>query len=257
MELTLLEGPAFENALAAFVQEMLRKGVPSLYNDVCALLRIPVYGEPSRFTLATTVEEFNGCPRAQIVLDMVSKYVTSLQTTGLFPGSDADCSPTVLLWALFLQAHLQEKFGGNRCRLWPNHPPTPQHYSLAPHSAPATTPQDVNKALATIDTCIAHTPTALDMYLKKGKLLRKLGDTTNAAHVLDRCRAMDLQDRYLNNKATKYMLRADQMANAMDRVALFLKFDGDPQIMLGELQVCLCTSCTHVARFFMYIDTFL
>ena len=77
------------------------------------------------------------------------------------------------------------------------------------------------------------------MYLKKGKLLRKLGDTANAAHVLDRCRAMDLQDRYLNNKATKYMLRADQMANAMDRVAMFLKFDGDPQIMLGELQVCI------------------
>ena len=113
VELTLLEGDAFKHSLAAFMQEMLRKGVPSLYNDVCALLRMPVHGGTgTRFTLAASVEEFSECPRAHMVLDMVNTYVSSLRTTGLFPESTAECSPTVLLWALYLQAHLQEKFGG-------------------------------------------------------------------------------------------------------------------------------------------------
>ena len=67
--------------------------------------------------------------------------------------------------------------------------------------------------------------------------MRKLGDIASAAKVIDTCRSLDLQDRYLNNKATKYLLRADEVTQAMDTIAMFTKHDGDPQYTLFELQV--------------------
>jgi peptide alpha-N-acetyltransferase len=53
---------------------------------------------------------------------------------------------------------------------------------------------------------------------------------------MDDCRKLDLQDRYLNNKATKYFLRADEMQLAMNTIAMFTKHEGDPQKILFELQ---------------------
>ena len=67
--------------------------------------------------------------------------------------------------------------------------------------------------------------------------MRKLGDVASAAKIIDTCRSLDLQDRYLNNKATKYLLRADEVSQAMDTIAMFTKHDGDPQYTLFELQV--------------------
>ena len=42
--------------------------------------------------------------------------------------------------------------------------------------------------------------------------------------------------RYVNNKATKYFLRADPVQQGMDTIALFTKHDGDPQRILHDLQ---------------------
>ncbi|KAJ1415727.1 NMDA receptor-regulated protein 1-domain-containing protein [Ochromonadaceae sp. CCMP2298] len=117
--------------------------------------------------------------------------------------------PTALLWAYYLQAHLQELCG------------------------------DLPQALQSIDTAILHTPTAIDMYGKRARLLKKMGDAVGAAVAMDECRALDLQDRYLNNKATKYLLRADAVTLAQNTIAMFTKHDleGDPQKTLYELQV--------------------
>lgn len=43
-------------------------------------------------------------------------------------------------------------------------------------------------------------------------------------------------DRYVNNKATKYFLRADRVEQAKDTIAMFTKHDGDPEQMLYDLQ---------------------
>jgi peptide alpha-N-acetyltransferase len=110
------------------------------------------------------------------------------------------------LWALYFQCHFLELFG------------------------------DLTQALAVIEEAIAHTPTALDMHGKRARLLKKQGDLANAAIAMDDCRQLDLQDRYLNNKATKYFLRADETALAMNTIALFTKHEGDPQQTLYELQ---------------------
>jgi peptide alpha-N-acetyltransferase len=103
---------------------------------------------------------------------------------------------------------------------------------------------DYTQALLSIDTCIEHTPTSPDMLAKKAKLLKKSGDLHSASVYMDACRRLDLQDRYLNNKATKYFLRADCMNNAMETIAMFTKHDGDPQQTLYDLQCKSATICT-------------
>jgi len=49
--------------------------------------------------------------------------------------------------------------------------------------------------MAAVDRCIAHTPTALDMYCKQAQFLKKAGAAQAAANAMDRCRALDLQVR--------------------------------------------------------------
>ena len=109
--------------------------------------------------------------------------------------------------------------------------------------------------------CILHTPTAIDMYCKRSKLLKKQGNVARAAgsplaalchcrngssdltplfcssvETMDECRLLDLQDRYLNNKTTKYLLRNDEMERAMATIAMFTKHEGDSQKILYDLQ---------------------
>lgn len=63
-----------------------------------------------------------------------------------------------------------------------------------------------------------------------------LGETQLAAIVMDKCRELDLQDRYLNNQATRYLLQAGRIEQAMSTIALFTKHDGDSELILYELQ---------------------
>ena len=66
---------------------------------------------------------------------------------------------------------------------------------------------------------------------------------------MDDCRLLDLQDRYLNNKTTKYLLRNDDMDQAMATIALFTKHEGDPQKILFELQC----SWSHNSKSYLLI----
>ena len=70
---------------------------------------------------------------------------------------------------------------------------------------------------------MVHTPTALDMHIKKGHLLKKLGDYTSASEIVEVCRSLDLQDRYLNNIATKRFLQADNIDKAIETISMFTK----------------------------------
>ena len=42
---------------------------------------------------------------------------------------------------------------------------------------------------------------------------------------------------YVNNKTTKYLLRAGRVEDAQNVIALFAKHEGDPQYNLFEMQV--------------------
>jgi tetratricopeptide (TPR) repeat protein len=90
-------------------------------------------------------------------------------------------------------------------------------------------------ALAKIDEAIAHTPTVIDLYLVKGKILKHAGDLTTAAALVDEAWSMDLADRFINSECVKRMLQADQVELAEKTVVLFTK-DGDQHNNLYDMQ---------------------
>lgn len=195
--------------LETFLKVNLRNAIPSLFQEVAALIRVPDAANPARLRFAQDVADFRGHEVTELVQSLVDGYVTNLRASEQFdataPATTPE-SPTTLLWALYLQSHLREVTG------------------------------DLEGAIKVIDEAIAHTPTAIDMYARRARIQKKQGDYTAAAVTMDECRQLDLQDRYLNNKATKYFLRADETALAMGTIALFTKHEGDPQQTLYELQ---------------------
>lgn len=204
----------FREMLEEHMRKCLRGGVPALFHDICLQVTNPDPLDASVLVRVLDEVEFRAHPIATMALDIVTGYCASLRATGTFDGlppapgappAETE-TPSALLWSMFLQAHLLERCG------------------------------DLRSALALIDECIDHTPTAADMYLKKAKILKKSGDLAQAAEVCDAGRSLDLQDRYLNNKATKYFLRADAIPQALATISLFTKFEGDPQQYLAEMQ---------------------
>ncbi|CAM9940380.1 unnamed protein product [Ectocarpus sp. 4 AP-2014] len=76
----------------------------------------------------------------------------------------------------------------------------------------------------------------LDFLQRKGRVLRKMGALTRAAEAVDSARMLDKADRYMNSKATKYLLRAGQIPKAEQTIAIFTRHEGDPQHNLFEMQ---------------------
>lgn len=153
-------------------------------------------------------------PTYQLVFSLADSYIASLEKSSTFPPLNGEASssssqtepPATLLWALFLKCSLLECVGR------------------------------LVEALEVIEACLRHTPTAIDMLQRKARLLKKLGDVTTAADVINEARLLDLADRYVNNKTTKYMLRADRVEEAQGVIAVFAKHEGDPQHNLFEMQ---------------------
>jgi peptide alpha-N-acetyltransferase len=208
----------------------LRNGIPALYHDVSSLIRVNDETNPSKFVYTKDPLEFRQHPITTMCLDLVNEYIPNLRLYSTFdhPSITTNTSldnenftqsdnnnilkkknfepPIALLWALYLKSHLLEMSG------------------------------NLQEAMNCIDECIEHTPTAIDMYTKKARLFKKMGDYEQAKATMDEARELDLQDRYLNNKATKYLLRSNHVTTAMSTIAMFTKHDGDPQKILHDLQ---------------------
>ena len=70
----------------------------------------------------------------------------------------------------------------------------------------------------------------------KGRILKNARDFSAAASIVEQDRQLDLADRYINNKATKYFVRADRVAEAEATIALFTRHEGDPQQNIFDMQ---------------------
>ncbi|KAJ1404065.1 Tetratricopeptide-like helical domain superfamily [Sesbania bispinosa] len=90
-------------------------------------------------------------------------------------------------------------------------------------------------ALSKIDEAIEHTPTVIDLYSVKSRILKHAGDLAAAAAFADEARCMDLADRYVNSECVKRMLQADQVVLAEKTAVLFTK-DGDQHNNLHDMQ---------------------
>ncbi|KAG0580042.1 hypothetical protein M758_4G144800 [Ceratodon purpureus] len=160
-------------------------------------------GVPSLFSDLRSLYSHPG--KVEILEEVFLEIMSSLETSKTFPGSSDIESPSTYLWTLYLFA---------------------QHFDQR---------RQYEKALLHIDQAIVHTPTVIDLYLVKGRILKHAGDPVAAAALADEARTMDLADRFLNSECVKRMLQADQVELAEKTAVLFTK-DGDQHNNLFDMQ---------------------
>jgi len=95
---------------------------------------------------------------------------------------------------------------------------------------------DQSKALEVINKAIAHTPTVTDLYVFKARIFKRAGNVGKAAKWMDFARSLDLADRWLNTKATKYLFRDNQVEKAENTIALFSSDQDTHQSNLFDMQ---------------------
>eukprot|EP00038_Savillea_parva_P024960 m.45623 g.45623 ORF g.45623 m.45623 type:complete len:863 (+) comp6675_c0_seq1:47-2635(+) len=147
--------------------------------------------------------------KAKIVGDLVQGYIANLRKTpSKFDGDEASPEemPTTLIYTLSVYAQHLDWLG------------------------------DRVKALEVINEAIDHTPTLLELYMTKAKILKHGGDRKEAAHWLNYARELDTADRFINSKCVKYMLRAGDIDKAEETAGLFTRESSDPIAQLSEMQ---------------------
>jgi tetratricopeptide (TPR) repeat protein len=153
-------------------------------------------GVPSLFVDIKAL--YSDLEKRAAVEEIVLSYKANLERTGTIDGSEgAPDPPTTLLWVQYFLA---------------------QHYSTVGRDA---------EALDLIDQTIAATPTLVELYMMKARILKRGGDLVAAERAMDEARQLDGQDRFLNCKAVKYMLRVGRIEEAEKVAGLFtrVRFD--------------------------------
>ncbi|XP_039124680.1 N-terminal acetyltransferase A complex auxiliary subunit NAA15 [Dioscorea cayenensis subsp. rotundata] len=177
-------------------------------------------GVPSLFSDLSPL--YDQPEKANILEKLFLQLENSVRSTGSFPGRSEKEPPSTLMWTLFLLAQHYDRRG--------------QH--------------DV--ALAKIDEAIEHTPTVIDLYSAKARILEHAGDLIAAAAIADEARSMDLADRYLNSECVIRMLHADQVGLAEKTAVLFTK-DGEQHNNLHDMQ-CMWYELASGESFFRQGD---
>ncbi|XP_039045865.1 N-terminal acetyltransferase A complex auxiliary subunit NAA15-like [Hibiscus syriacus] len=160
-------------------------------------------GVPSLFSDLSPLYDHPG--KADVIEQLVLELEHSIRNNGRYPDRTEKEPPSTFLWILFFLA---------------------QHYDRR---------GQYDVALSKIDEAIQHTPTVIDLYSVKSRILKHAGDFSAAASLADEARCMDLADRYINSECVKRMLQADQVALAEKTATLFTK-DGDQHNNLHDMQ---------------------
>jgi hypothetical protein len=74
-----------------------------------------------------------------------------------------------------------------------------------------------------IDEAIQHTPTVVELYMVKAQIYKNAGDLKNASVLYEEARKLDLADRFLNARSSRYLIRIDELKQAHDTMLLFSK----------------------------------
>ncbi|WFD24065.1 hypothetical protein MEQU1_002762 [Malassezia equina] len=92
-------------------------------------------------------------------------------------------------------------------------------------------------ALTYVDSILKHTPTMPELHMTRARVLKRAGAYKAAADAMQEARHLDGQDRYLNTKAAKYLLRINEVDEATRVLKLFTRPDvPDPVADLVEMQ---------------------
>ena len=169
-------------------------------------------GVPSLFTSIERLwraESRDADKKKAWIGDTVASYALSLETNGTFSSASDDKEPpTAFPWTLLFLSLFNDSNGVS------------------------------DAALVTIDNAISHTPTLVELHMIRGRVLKRAGRIAEAADALQEARELDLQDRFVNTKCAKYLLRAGRYEEAEKVVILFTKAEStDPVGDLVEQQV--------------------
>lgn len=114
---------------------------------------------------------------------------------------------------------LQEEFASDddkkKAKVWADYF-LAQHYNYL---------RNIDNALDLIKKCIDAEPNTQEFKLAHARILKHAGDFAGAADVLEKAREAELSDRYMNSKATKYLLRANNYEQAIEIASKFTRND--------------------------------
>lgn len=96
---------------------------------------------------------------------------------------------------------------------------------------------DFVKALDYCKRGLDHTPTLVELYVAKAKILKKSGNLKGAVEAIDEAQAMDTADRYTNCIACKYLLQNGEIKRAEEMLGKFVRESTNVVDYLRELQV--------------------
>ncbi|KAK4702781.1 N-alpha-acetyltransferase 15/16, NatA auxiliary subunit, partial [Phenoliferia sp. Uapishka_3] len=157
-------------------------------------------GVPSIF--ADIKALYSDSAKCAIIGDLVENYRKSLEATETFglpitaeSSEESVESSAAYLWTLYFLAQ--------------------HHSALSAHVT----------ALELVDLAMAHTPSLPELSMLKARILKRAGDVDGALQAMTEARLLDGQDRFLNSKSAKYLLRADKVPEAEGIVGLFTKKD--------------------------------
>ncbi|KAG8747710.1 hypothetical protein FRC10_011837 [Ceratobasidium sp. 414] len=195
--LDVAQGEEFRPLVEPYLWNGLSRGIPSLFVDIKSLYK----DDEKRRVAEEIMEGFSS------KLGQEEKPQDSKPTTNGTNGDATPEPPTTYLWTLYYLG---------------------QHYSYC---------GDQPKALALLDTAVEHTPTLPELYLARGRALKRAGDYIGALAAVEAARALDGQDRWLNGKSAKYAMRAGRLEDAQAMLGLFTRKDAvSPSADLQEMQ---------------------
>lgn len=168
-----LDGEDFSSRLNTFILPLLRKGVPSVVQDL--------------------KEFYTNEAKIDLIEKQLMEYLASMTASSVLVKGDPEEDPTVHLWLLYFIAN---------------------HFLFK---------RDVDQALLYINKAIEHTPTLIDNYTMKGKIMQLAGNRSQAAHLFEEARVLDTADRALNAIAACYAVKAGNVQKGEDTIGIFFK----------------------------------
>eukprot|EP00548_Thalassiothrix_antarctica_P000566 CAMPEP_0194137774 /NCGR_PEP_ID=MMETSP0152-20130528/7617_1 /TAXON_ID=1049557 /ORGANISM="Thalassiothrix antarctica, Strain L6-D1" /LENGTH=984 /DNA_ID=CAMNT_0038834929 /DNA_START=171 /DNA_END=3125 /DNA_ORIENTATION=+ len=201
--------------LDQYMRKRLNKGVPSLAHDLSSLLLIKTKKssnneekeESSRYERACDPVDVVRHSQYQQILQMLNEYLSNLEK-----HSQLTTTPTSADVAVIIDSQSKQQ----------KEPPSTMFWTWFCRAGWYELAGQYSLALGDLDRCIDHTPTAVDVYELRARVSHKAGSLSQAVESIDKGRSLDLQDRYMNNQTTRYLLWNNDPATALERISLFL-----------------------------------
>ena len=132
--------------------------------------------------------------KKNIIGSLVENYKEQLEKSSSYNPNSNEIQPiTSYIWTLYYLS---------------------QHYSQLNQN---------EKSLDVIQIAIEHTPTLPELYLARGRALKRMGNISEACESVEEARELDGQDRFLNGKSAKYYLRNGDIEKAEKILELFTR----------------------------------